>query len=186
MVNDIVIAWLVGLLEDIPEEVLLSYEERITSYIQFNYQKLTRRQLLLLANAFEAMYAKGYKVLDFLIMIYQRIPLNDGEFNPDSDENVRIKLAKIAYNTTGFNFHDSISAVKCLKHHLKKSDRKYLMGTLYYYKSLCLKAANWKGDYKDATYFMLKSKEREFKLAAVYLEHASNTFETSKNTKTQC
>ena len=60
--------------------------------------------------------------------------INNYEFSPDSDENVRIRLAKLAYNTHQYNFNDIITNIKSIKKHLKITHRKYLLGMLNYYK----------------------------------------------------
>jgi hypothetical protein len=126
------------------------------------------------------MYAKGYNALGLVYLIYQRIPMSNVEFNPDSEDNVRIKLAKIAYSTDNYNISENFATIQSIKYHLKTSGRKYLMGMLNYYKGLCLKLANWRNDYKDANYYILKSGNYGFGLADTYLKYASNNFETSK------
>ena len=126
------------------------------------------------------MYAKGYEhSFDLANFIYQRISDSDKEFNPDSDDNVRIKLAKIAYSTGKYNFNEKIMAINTIKHHLQSCGRKYLMGIVNYYKGLCLKATGFDIDYKDDIYYIRKSESRGFSLARIYLNYRTNNFETS-------
>lgn len=179
-VNDTIIHWLTQILRNISDELWRDYEDCLSVYIEKDYHMLSRSQLLMLANTIEVMYAKGYKVLGLLNLIYQRIPLCDVEFNPDGEDNIRIKLAKVAYSTSRFNINDNLQLINCLKEHLKKTGRKYLLGMLNYYKGLCLEAAAYKLDYKDASYYIIKSRNKEFGLACVYLNYRGNHFETSK------
>ncbi|MBR1969456.1 MAG: hypothetical protein IKA17_03770 [Clostridia bacterium] len=55
---------------------------------------------------------------------------------------------------------------------------RYLNTMLNYYKGLCLKAANCKINFKDGTYYMMKSENRDFELSSIYLNYNSNNFET--------
>lgn len=180
-VNDTIIGVLCQILSDIPIGLWRTYGENINTFIEENYFLLTHSQLLLLAHTIEIMYAKRYEnTWQLLNKIYQRITLHDYEFNPDSEDNVRIKLAKIAYSTSIYNIQDKLNSIGAMKHHLKTSGREYLLGMLNYYKGLCLKAANCKINFKDGTYYMMKSENREFELASIYLNYNSNNFETSK------
>jgi len=181
-VNDIIIGMLCQLLADIPGELWWSCQARLKDLIEGNYAILNRSQLLLLAHTIETMYARGYEnTFQLLNIIYQRIALQDYEFNPDSDDNVRIKLAKIAYSTSIYNVQDKLDAISAVKYHLKNSGRKYLLGVLNYYKGLCLKIANRKIDYKDCTHYFLKSRNKGFVLAAVHLDYNPKNVETSRD-----
>lgn len=179
-VNDTIISWLIQILLNITGDLWKEYKKRLKCYVEKQSYQLSRSQLMLLANTLEVMYAKGYKSFKLLNLIYNRIPLSDAEFNPDSDDNVRIKLAKIAYSTTKYNINEKFRAVKALKHHLEKSDRGYLFGILNYYKGLCLRAAKCKNDYKDATYYIQMARNMGFELAGIYLDYKPINFETSR------
>ena len=180
MVNDTIISWLVQILSNLSSDLWKEYKKRLKCYVEYQYYQLSRSQLMLLANTLEVMYAKGYKALKLLNLIYQRIPLSDAEFNPDSDDNIRIKLAKIAYSATKYNLNEKFRAIKALKHHLEVSDREYLLGMLNYYKGLCLKAAGCKNGYKDSTHYIQIARNRGFELAGIYLDYKAINFETSK------
>lgn len=179
-VNDTIIGMLCQILSNIFDKMWYDYRERLKTLIEENYIILNRSQLLLLAHTIELMYAKGYEnTLELTNLVYQRISLYNNEFNADSDENVRIKLAKIAYSTSRYNIHENFSAIQEIKKHLKKSGRKHLFGILNYYKGICLEVAGWKFEYKDANYYILKSRCNEFELAYVYLNYRTNNLETS-------
>lgn len=172
VVNDTVIGVLCQILGDIPIELWRKYRENLNIFIKENYYLLSRSQFLLLAHTIEVMYARGYEyTFQFLNLIYQRIALQDYEFNPDSDDNIRIKLAKIAYSSSVYNIQDKLNAISAVKHRLKTSGREYLLGVLNYYKGLCLKIANCKIGYNDSTYYLLKARNRGFELAKVYLDY---------------
>lgn len=179
-INDGIIDMLCSLLANISEKLWHDFSERLKMLIESKYLMLSRSQKLRLAHTVEVMSAKGYKNgFELSNLIYQRIPLSDGEFNPDSDDNVRIKLAKIAYSTCNYNFNEKLKEIDYIKHHLKNSGRKYLMGVVNYYKGLCLKATAVKVDYKDNVYYIMKSKTKGFALADIYLDYRTNNFETS-------
>lgn len=179
-INDTIISMLCGLLGDATDEMWNNGKERLTSFIEGKHFLLSRRQILLLAHTIEIMYAKGYKnAFEMANLIYQRIPLSDSEFNPDSDDNVRIRLAKVAYGTGRHNFNERLATIRAIKWHLKESGREYLLGIVNYYKGLCLGTVNGKIGYKDAYYYMQKSKNRGFQLASVCLDYRQNNVETS-------
>lgn len=179
-VNDTIIDWLTQLICNLPETMWNQYMEQLSAYIEEKYYQLSRSQLMLLANTVEVMYAKGYNALGLVYLIYQRIPMSNVEFNPDSEDNVRIKLAKIAYSTDNYNISENFATIQSIKYHLKTSGRKYLMGMLNYYKGVCLRAAGGKNGYKDANHYILKARNRGFNMAAIYLSYNANNFETSK------
>ena len=136
--------------------------------------------MLLLANAVEIMYAKGFDTFGLLNLIYQRVPLSDVCFNPYSEDNTRIKLAKIAYSTTKYNMNDNLEEFKCLKRNLKAAGYNHLLRILNYYKGVCLGSIFYKIDYKGADYYILKAKNNQFELAYIYLNYRGNNSETSK------
>ena len=103
------------------------------------------------------------------------------EFNPDSEENIRIQLAKLAYSTNKYNFNEKFNCINSIKKHIKKAERYYLLGMLYYYKGIFLNALGYKYYPEDTHYYMLKSRNRGFYLASVYLTYSVNNFETSKD-----
>lgn len=179
--NDTIISWLTYILTNLSGELWHEYQERLKSCIEAQFSLFSRSQLLLLAHTIEIMYAKGYEnTFELSRILYQCIPLCNNEFNPDSDDNIRIKLAKIAYSTSQYNFNEKLAAIKDIKDHLKNSGRKYLQGMLNYYKGICLGAAACRLDYKDDVYYIMKSKIKEFELAYVYLDYRGKNFETSK------
>ena len=179
-VNDTIIDILCQLLSSISSELWQATKGQLTDIIMNNYHTFSRSQILLLANTIEFMYAKGYEdTFSLSKLIYQRIPLYDNGFNSDSDDNVRIKLAKIAYSTCKNNVYDMLASIEAIKSHLKSSGRKYMLGTINYYKGLCLGVCAHKIDYKDANHYLLKSKNKGFALAGIYLSHRAFNFETS-------
>ena len=179
--NDAVIRMLCQLLQSIPGKIWNDYRERIESIIETQWHSLDRCHLLLLAHTIEFMYAKGYKEsFDLCALVYQRISLLNSEFNPDSDENIRIRLAKIAYNTHKYNLSEALSCFNGLKDHIKRSGRKHLMGMLNYYKGLSLRAGHYTLDHKNDVYFVLKARSKGFSLAEIYIQYRANNLETSK------
>ena len=181
-INDTIIDTLCSLLINISARMWNDLSERVEMLVESKYLLLSRSQKLRLAHTIEVMNAKGYAhTFDLANLIYQRLSQSDIDFNPDSDDNVRIKLAKIAYSTGKYNFNEKTRAITTIKHHLKRSGRKYLMGVVNYYKGICLKATGVKIDYKDDIYYMMKSKSRGFDLASIYLEYRSNNLETSSD-----
>lgn len=178
-INDTIIHTLTQLLVNIHGQLWAEYESRITNIIESNYHIFSRRQLLLLANTIEIMYAKGYDTLKLANIVYEKIPLSDVEFNPDSDENTRIKLAKIAYKASIYNLNDCLYSIDELKHHLKITGRKHLLGMINYYKGICLKITNSVIGYNNATHYITKAKNRSFDLASTYFNYRGNNFETS-------
>lgn len=179
-INDTIIAILCSLLINISARLWSDFSERVEMLVESKYLLLSRSQKLRLAHTIEVMYAKGYThTFDLANLIYQRVSQSDKEFNPDSDDNVRIKLAKIAYSTDKYNFNEKLRAITAIKDHLKSSGRKYLMNVVNYYKGICLKATGVKLDYKDDIYYIMKSKSRGFDLASIYLDYRSNDLETS-------
>ena len=180
-INDAIIDALCSYLVNISARLWNDYSERLELLIESKYLMLSRSQKLRLAHTIETMCAKRYQhSFDLANLIYQRITQSDKEFNPDSDDNVRIKLAKIAYSTGKYNFNEKIKAIDTIKHHLQSCGRKYLMGIVHYYKGLCLKATGFKIDYKDDVYYIMKSKSRGFALASIYLDYRTNNLETSR------
>lgn len=180
-INDTIIDALCSHLVSISAGLWNDYNKRLEFLIVSKHLMLSRSQKLRLAHTIETMYAKGYEhSFDLSNLIYQRIPQSDKEFNPDSDENVRIKLAKIAYSTGKYNLYDNIHAINEVKHHLKGCGRKYLMGIVNYYKGLCLKVTGYDIDYKDDTYYIRKSVSRGFDLAIMYFNYRANNLETSR------
>lgn len=179
-INDTIVDTLCNLLTNISARLWDDLSERVEMLAESKYLLLSRSQKLRLAHTIELMYAKGYAhTFDLANLMYQRVPQFDEDFNPDSDDNVRIKLAKITYSTGKYNFNEKIRAIAAIKHHLKSSGRKYLMGVVNYYKGVCLKATGVKLDYKNDIYYIMKSKSRGFDLASTYLDYRSNNIETS-------
>lgn len=177
--NDFIVEKLCDTLINITPEIWDKYKKIMKSFIEFKLYTLIRSQKLRLAHTIEIMYAKGYKHTFMLAtIIYNRISLTDTDFNPDNDDNVRINLAKIAYSTTRYNFNDKINEIEHIKLHIKSCGRKYLMGTINYYKGLCLQAAKVQFDYKDSAHYILKSHSKDFALANIYINYHYN-IETS-------
>ena len=180
-INDTIINTLCSLLINISARMWDDFSERVEMLVESKYVLLSRSQKLRLAHTIEVMYAKGYEhSFDLANLIYQRIAESDKDFNPDSEENVRVRLAKIAYSTSKYNFNEKIAAINTIKHHLKSCGRKYLLGIVHYYKGLCLKITGTTIDYKDDSYYMRKAKERDFALASIYLNYGINNLETSR------
>ncbi len=179
-INDNIIDKLCNHLDNISERIWVDYHEKLKSLVETKYLLLCKSQKLRLAQTIETMYAKGYEhSFDLANLIYQRISESNKEFNPDSYDNIRIKLAKIAYSTGKYNFNEKIMEINTIKRHLKSCRHKELMGIVNYYKGLCLKVTGFKIDYNDEIYYILKSKSRGFDLATIYLNHRSNNLETS-------
>lgn len=177
--NDFIVEKLCDTLINITPKIWDEYEEILKSFIEFKLYMLIRSQKFRLAHTIEIIYAKGYKnTFTLATIIYNRIPLSDTEFNPDSDDNVRINLAKIAYSTTRCNFNDKINKIEHIKFHIKNCGRKYLIGIINYYKGLCLQATGVKFDYKDAAHYIIKSNSKDFELAKIYCNYHYNV-ETS-------
>lgn len=177
--NDFIVEKLCDTLINITPKIWDEYKKILKSFIELNFSMLNRSQKLCLAHTIEVMYAKGYKhTFTLATIIYKRIPLTDTEFNPDSDDNVRINLAKIAYSTTKCNFNDKINEIEYIKFHIKTCGRKYLIGLLNYYKGICLRAAGVHFNYKDDTHYIMKSSSKDFALANIYCNYHYN-IETS-------
>ena len=181
-VNDSIINHLCEFLGQTSNEEWLDYKERVVYIVNNCYSLITRTQFLKLAHALEIMHAKGYEnITRLLYMIYDRISTNNCEFNPDSDENVRIRLAKLAYGASKYNVIETLEAIKGLKRHIENSCRKYLLGTLNYYKGISLGVSGYKVGYKDSWYYVQKASNKDFFLARTYLKYRYSNFETSKD-----
>ena len=181
-VNDTIVSMLCQHLADVTAERWPGCRERLGTLIEGHHLIFNRSQLMLLAHTLETMYAKVYEgTFRLLHLTYQRIPLSDVEFNPDSDDNMRIRLAKIAYSTTRYNVIEKLDVVDSIKRHLKASDRKHLLGMLNYYKGICLEAADAKDEFKDSVHYICKARNRGFELANIYLNYRYINLETSKN-----
>lgn len=180
-INDTIVDSLCDLLSNITSKLWNDFSEKLYTFVETQFLLLNRSQMLRLAHTVEIMYAKGYTdTFDIANLIYQRIPQSDEEFNPDSDDNIRIRLAKIAYSVCKYNYNEKFRAIAAIKGHLKSSGRKYLMGAVNYYKGLCLKATGTTFDFKDDIYYIIKSRSRGFELAHIYLDYRSINFETSR------
>ena len=176
--NDAIVNALCDILNDIPAPLWSIFKENLIKIFQIKHFIFNRSQKLQIANTIEIMYAKGYDdAWKLAELVYQTIGQPDNEFIPDSEENMRIKLAKIAYSTNKHNYHEKFHKIALVKNHIKVSKRKYLMGVLNYYKGLCLKFGGITLDYKDSKYYMSKSRNRGFSLANIYLNY---NIETSK------
>ena len=176
--NDAIVNALCDILSNIPAPLWSIYKENLIQIFQIKHFIFNRSQKLQIANTIEIMYAKGYDdAWKLAELIYQTICQTNREFNPDSEENVRIKLAKIAYGTNRYNHNERYEQINSIKNHIKNSGRKYLMSVLNYYKGLCLKFGGITLDYKDFKYYMAKSRNRGFSLAHIYLIY---NIETSK------
>lgn len=180
-INDSIIDLLCSNLVNISASEWKGYREILKSFIELNHLIMSRNQKLHLAHTIEIMCAKGYyQAFDLANIIYQRISKSDKDFNPDSEENVRVRLAKIAYSTSKYNFNEKIAAINTIKHHLKSCGRKYLLGIVHYYKGLCLKIAGVKIGYNDDVHYIQKANLRGFALASMYLDYRANNLETSR------
>lgn len=181
VVNDTVVGMLCDLLGDISGELWAFCRERLSAFVEEKYFRLSRSQLLMLAHTVEVMYAKGYgDTFDMCKSVYEKIQLRDSEFNPDSDDNVRIRLAKLAYSTNRYNFNEKFLAIESVERHMKASKRKYLLGVVKYYKALCLDSVGFSDEYGDADYYMMSSRMKGFALARIFLEYGRKNPETSR------
>lgn len=174
--EDMFINALCNQMENITINIWEKYRQSFMDYL-YEQRYIKRPHLLSLISALEKLYARHVpNVLEHIVMLYERLPFNNYDFSPHSEENVRIKCAKIAYNTTPYNMSQQLEEINCLKTQLKKSGNTQLLGIVFYYKALCLRDII-RYD-KDTTYFMLKSKNKGYALADIYLDHLN--VETSR------
>ncbi len=93
-------------------------------------------------------------------------------YSPNSEDSVRIALAKIAYSTNCYNWVDKLTLINQIKEMANSSERQYLKGVIFYYKGLCLDKVSESVNYKDGAYFMCKSQACCFPLANIYLNYS--------------
>ena len=133
---------------------------------------------LYLVHVIETLYAKNLiNAWPLLFDMYRLIEPSNNDFSPNSEENVRIKCARIAYSTNNYNYKQKLEEINALKENLKISENRQLLGMVFYYKGLCLKDIRCYD--KDITYFMQKSRDKGYRLAGIYLDYHFN-FETSR------
>lgn len=180
-VNDSTVFALCELLRDIGSVLWSDIVNILAEIIESKYHLFNREQQLHLAHTIELLYAKGFSLcIKQLQNLYERISLSNIEFSPDSEENIRIRLAKCAYSCNQYNFTERIDTIKAVKAHLKASKNTHLLGTLYYYKAICMGNIYSPLDGKDLKYYMMKSDYRGFALATTYLHYIRFHSETSK------
>ena len=132
----------------------------------------SNHQLLMVANTFEVLYACGFELLrDVILTTYRAVALQNTEFNPLSNENVRIRMSRIAYNCNEYNCRESISKLDSIAFEIKASGVKGLKGVINYYFGLCKRYSNGYDSQDETRMHIFKSNEYAFPLAKSYLEH---------------
>lgn len=178
-VSDFVVQALVNELSKITVNTWNECKDILSPVIEEQMHVLSKQQQLGLAHSIEVMFAKGLPhTSEILAELYMRVEVNDG-YIIDDEENVRIRLAKIAYTTNIYNVVEKEHDIKGIKNRLKKVDRDFLLGMVNYYRGICIRCRN-ANDGKDAEYYILKAKSRGFSLASVYLNNRQIHFETSR------
>lgn len=177
--SDFVVQTLVNELSEITVKTWGECKDTLKAVMEEKLHTLSKQQQLGLAHAIEVMFAKGLPhANEILAELYMRVEVNDG-YIIDDEENVRIRLAKIAYTTNIYNVVEKENEIKSIKNRLKKADREFLMGMVNYYRGICVRCHN-ADDGKDTEYYMLKARSRGFYLASVYLNYKQIHFETSR------
>ncbi|MBQ4516614.1 MAG: hypothetical protein II978_07480 [Clostridia bacterium] len=168
-------------LEDVSNYLWLDIVNMIDEIIHEIFYKFDRRAQLKLAYTLEVLYAKGFSNIGIMLQkLFEIINFSNLEFSPDSEENVHIRLAKVAYSCNAYNYPQKVKCLKSIKEHLKMSKNKHLMGMLNYYKGISYKCAHLSYDGKNDEYYILKSRNRGFELAKIYFEYINIHIEKSK------
>ncbi|MDD6736411.1 MAG: hypothetical protein PUE13_08915 [Clostridiales bacterium] len=175
-INDFIVQKLCEYLEDISpvtwDEMKLTISDCICGINNRSWQ-------LSLIQTLEILYAKNLPgTRPLLFELYRRIEPRDNDFSPNSEENIRIKCARIAYHVNQYNFVQRLGEINKLKNALKRSGNKQLMGMVFYYKALCVQNIECYG--KDTSYYMRKSLDKGYRMAGVYLDYHYNVETSSK------
>lgn len=179
LASDFVVQALVNEISKITVNAWDECKDILSPVIEEQMHILSKQQQLWLAHAIEVMFAKGLPdTNEILAELYMRVEVNDG-YIIDTEENIRIGLAKIAYSTNIYNVVEKEHEIKDIKNRLKKADRDFLLGMVNYYRGICVRCHNVDVG-KDAEYYILKAKSRGFSLASVYLNNRQIHFETSR------
>ena len=127
--------------------------------------------MLSLAYTIELMNAKNYNgAYEIANLIYERIPI-ENDFIEFSEEDIRIRLAKLAYSTGRYNINEKINSIMTIKSTLKKADCHFLLGIVHYYIALCLAISGCHYKDKSEKDYFKKSYNKGFPLSETYLQH---------------
>ena len=153
----------------VPLAELPSVISKIKNALDSNYC-LSRSALLSMASAAEELFARNMPdTIPLIRSLYERISLKDFDYSPNSEENTRIRCAKIAYLANQYNYREKLDEINSIKSQLKTSGNKNLLGIVLYYKGLCVRSD--KNREKNTSYYMLNSRNRGYSLAAVYMNY---------------
>lgn len=168
------------LLNHFPYAGWSEYQEDLVPLFKNSVCSFSRRQLLLIGDCMECIYAKGFCEVSVLLrLIYRSLKPDNGISSYIDTTSVRIISANIAYNCNRFIAEQSVLELKELKSQLKMAKADWLKPIVNYYIGICKRycqSFNYKGDY----YYIKKSANCGFELALIYIDHCENNSETSK------
>lgn len=181
MVTDGIIESLCKMISGLSPGIWSEKVDDIKAFISGSeFLKFTRRQKLLLAHTFEVLFAKGFDDSRELAMkAYCQISPQNVEFAPYSDENVRIRLARLAYGCHMNNWQEVLGEIFRFKKTIKKAHYGHLKGMVSYYIGIALANSVKEIDKKDAGYYIAGANCKRFPLAAIYLSYHPQKVETS-------
>lgn len=151
-------------------KTLNSAVKRLMQILKDNIGLFNRTQLIIIADTFEILYAreKQEDMKENLKYIFKHISI-ENRLMPNSEENIRIELSKIAYSCNKGNYNGSLNKIYDIQSRLKASGVRGLNGLVAYYSALCEEThTTW--DVKGSEY-MQKALRKGFYLAQIYCEN---------------
>lgn len=181
MVTDGIIGSLCEMISGLSPGIWSEKVDDIKAFISGSeFLKFTREQKLLLSHAFEVLFAKGFNgSRELVMMAYCQISPQNVEFEPYSDKNVRIRLARLAYGCHPYNWKEVLNEILSIKNIIKKAHYGHLKGMVSYYIGIALANSVKEIDKKDAGYYIASANCKRFPLATIYLSYHPQKVETS-------
>lgn len=155
------------------------YCDKLESLI--DCRAFTQEQLLVFSEAFERMYAAGFRnTKELILKLYRRVKGMVNRYNPFDYTAIRVDLACIAYSCYDYNYPEKKREIDSINNSIKYSGADSLSGMVHFYKGLCKQYTN---EYcgKDTQYHMIRAASCAFPLASIYLDHHVTNFETPKD-----
>ena len=169
--NDFFLQQLCMLLKNLPIAIWENVQSRLIDLVEIKYYLFSRAQMLSLAYTIELMNAKNYKgAYKIANLIYERIPI-ENDFIEFSEEDIRIRLAKLAYSTGRHNINEKINSIMTIKLTLKKAQCQFLLGIVHYYTALCLAISGCCYNENTEKDYFEKSYNKGFPLSETYLQY---------------
>ncbi|MCH5186088.1 MAG: hypothetical protein J1F64_08185 [Oscillospiraceae bacterium] len=159
------------LLHELCFETLNSAVKRLIQILKDNIGLFNRTQLVIIADTFEILYAREKRgdMKETLKYIFRHISV-ENKLTPNSEENIRIELSKIAYSCNKGNYNESIDKIYGIKLRLKSAGVKGLSGVVAYYNALCEETYHNKWEV-NVNEDMQKALRKGFYLAQIYCEN---------------